>query len=253
MFFKLTKIAEWLILPPSGLLILMAMGFLVVGKKRILGMLCIASGFFLLYGMCIDPVSNALIQPLESMYAPLVDTKNIDAQAIVVLSGGVRDPKVPGLFAEPDDYSLERLVYGVALYRKLRIPLLLVGGSGDPGRPELLEAEAMARTATSIGVPSKDIIIESSPRNTLEGAKAVKRLLKKSSIILVTSAAHMKRSVAMFKKQGFDIVPAPTGYRTDRRPLTGYSFIPRVENLASSSLALSEYLSYRWYSLRRDL
>ncbi len=253
MFFTLTRIVQALILPPSGLLILMAIGFLIVGKKRVLGMLCIASGFLLLYGLCISPVSNAIIQPLESLYAPFVDTKNIDVQSIVVLSGGARDAAVPGLEPEPDDDSLERLVYSVALYRELRIPLLFVGGSGDPGRPDLLEAEAMARTAISIGVPAKDIVVESTARNTLESAKAVKRLVKGRRIILVTSAAHMKRSVAMFKKQGFGIIPAPTGYRTDRRALSGYSFIPRLENLRTSSLALSEYLSYRWYAMRGDL
>lgn len=253
MFFTLTKIVQSLILPPSGLLILMAIGFLMVGKKRILGVLCIAAGFLLFYGMCISPVSNALIQPLESMYVPFVATKNIDVQAIVVLSGGARDASLSGLGPEPDSYSLERLVYGVALYRKLLIPLILVGGSGDPERPDLLEAEAMARTAISIGVPAKDIVVESSVRNTLESAKAVKRLLKNGRIILVTSAAHMKRSVAMFKKQGSNVIPAPTGYLTERRALSGYSFMPHVENLATSSLALSEYLSYRWYAMRGDL
>jgi uncharacterized SAM-binding protein YcdF (DUF218 family) len=253
MFFTLTRIVQALILPPSGLLILMAIGFLIVGKKRILGFLCIASGFLLLYGMCTSPVSDALIQPLESMYAPLVVTKDIDAQAIVVLSGGAREASVPGLEPEPGESSLERLVHGVVLYRKLRIPLLFVGGSGDPGRPALQEAEAMARTAISIGIPAKDIQVESSARNTFESAKAVKRLLKNSRVILVTSAYHMKRSVAFFKKQGFDVVPAPTGYRTERRALTGYSLIPRLENLSSSSFALSEYLSYRWYAMRGEL
>jgi uncharacterized SAM-binding protein YcdF (DUF218 family) len=188
MFFTLTKVAQFLILPPSGLMILMAIGFLMVGKKRILGTLCVASGFFLLYGMCISPVSNAMIEPLESRYAPLVDMKNIDAQAIVVLGGGVRDASVPGLGPEPAAYSLERLVYGVALYRKLKIPLLIVGGSGDPARPELREAEAMARTAVGIGVPVNDIQVEDAARNTLESAKAVKRLLKNSRIVLVTTA-----------------------------------------------------------------
>lgn len=253
MFFTLARIAQSLILPPSGLLVLMAIGFLIVGKRRILGTLCIASGFLLLYGMCISPVSDALIQPLESMYPPLTDTKNIDARAIVVLSGGVRDVSAPGLEPEPGDFSLERLVQSVVLYRKLRIPLLFVGGSGDPGRPELKEADAMAHTALGLGVPARDIQVENSVRNTLESASAMKRLLKSGRVILVTSAYHMKRAVAFFKKNGFDVVPAPTGYRVERRTLTGYSFIPRLDDLYSSSLAVSEYLSYRWYAMRGDL
>jgi uncharacterized SAM-binding protein YcdF (DUF218 family) len=253
MFFTMVRIAQSLILPPSGLLILMAVGFLIVEKRRILGFLCIASGFFLLYGMCLGPVSDALIRPLESMYPPLTDTRNIHARAIVVLSGGVRDPSLPGLIPEPADSSLERMVQGVVLYRKLRIPLMLVGGSGDPGRPELKEADAMASTALSLGVPARDIHVENSVRNTLESARAVKRLLKSSRVILVTSAYHMKRAVAFFKKQGVDVVPAPTGYRAEKRTLTGYSFIPRLDNLYSSSAAVSEYMSYRWYVMLGNL
>ncbi len=254
MLFTLMRLAQSLILPPSGLLILMAIGFLIVGKKRILGVLCIASGFLLLYGMCTGPVSDALVRPLESKYPPLVVTKGLkEARAIVVLSGGVRDVSVPGIEPEPGPFSLERLVYGVGLYRKLRIPLVLVGGSGDPAKQELKEADAMAHTALSLGVPAGDVMVESGARNTLESARAMKQMLKSGRIILVTSAFHMKRSVAFFKQQGFDVVPAPVGYRTGRRRLTGYSFIPKIENLSTCSAALSEYLSYRWYAMRGDL
>jgi uncharacterized SAM-binding protein YcdF (DUF218 family) len=253
MSFAIVRITQSLILPPSGLLILMAVGFLIVEKRRILGFLCIAAGFFLLYGLCLDPVSNSLIRPLESMYPPLTDTGNIHARAIVVLSGGVRDPSLPGFEPEPTDVSLERLVKGVELYRKLRLPLVLVGGSGDPARPELKEADAMARTALGLGVPARHIHVENSARNTLESAVALKRLLESGRIILVTSAYHMRRAVAFFKKQRFDVVPAPTGYRAERRTLSAYSFIPRLDNLYSSSAAVSEYLSYRWFSMRGAL
>lgn len=253
MFFTAAKITQSLILPPSGLLILMAVGFLIVGKRRILGALCIASGFILLYGMCIDPVSDALIKPLESGYAPLRDGQKMDARAIVVLGGGARDVSWLGLEAEPGFFSLERTVRGVALYGKLHIPLMFAGGSGDPGRPDLKEAAAMAHTAVSLGVPARDIRIENNARNTVESAKALKRVLNGGRIILVTSAFHMKRAEAFFKKQGFDVIPAPTGYFEERRPLTAYSFIPHIDNLYVSAAALSEYLSTRWYALRRDL
>jgi uncharacterized SAM-binding protein YcdF (DUF218 family) len=130
---------------------------------------------------------------------------------------------------------------------------MFVGGSGDPSKPGLKEADAMARTSISIGVPAQDIRVENSARNTLESAKQVKRLLAGGRIILVTSAFHMKRAVALFKKQGFDVIPAPVGYRAEQRKLTGYSFIPHPDDLYSSSAALSEYMSYRWYSMWGDL
>jgi uncharacterized SAM-binding protein YcdF (DUF218 family) len=78
-------------------------------------------------------------------------------------------------------------------------------------------------------------------------------MLNEKRIILVTSAYHMKRSVALFRKQGIEVVPAPVGFRSEQRPLTFFSFIPSIGNLSSSSLALAEHLSLRWYSMTGDL
>jgi uncharacterized SAM-binding protein YcdF (DUF218 family) len=111
----------------------------------------------------------------------------------------------------------------------------------------------MARTAKDLGVLEKDIIIENKSRNTVESARAVKEMLKGKRIILVTSAYHMKRSVALFKKQGLEVIPAPAGYKSEQRSLKYFSFIPSASNLSSSSLALSELLSYSWYSMTGGL
>jgi uncharacterized SAM-binding protein YcdF (DUF218 family) len=76
---------------------------------------------------------------------------------------------------------------------------------------DVIEAEAMARAATELGVPRRDIIVEGTARNTQESARAVKRVLKSKRIFLVTSAYHMKRAEGLFKKQGFDVFPRPPG------------------------------------------
>jgi uncharacterized SAM-binding protein YcdF (DUF218 family) len=78
-------------------------------------------------------------------------------------------------------------------------------------------------------------------------------MIKGNRIVLVTSAFHMKRSVALFKKQGFEVVPAPAGFRSGHRPFTFFSFIPNADSLSSSSLALAEHLSLGWYSMTGDL
>jgi uncharacterized SAM-binding protein YcdF (DUF218 family) len=145
--------------------------------------------------------------------------------------------------------SLERLVAGVKLYKELHIPLVIIGGNGNPFEQGVKEAEAMGRIANGIGVPDKDIITENTPRNTLESASAAKKLIKGNRIILVTSAFHMKRSSAMFKKQGFDVVTAPAGYKSEQQRISLYSCIPRAGSLNDSSAALAEYLSIFWYTL----
>ncbi len=209
MFFVLTKVFQALVLPPSGLLLLMLAGFLIVKKNRRAGGVLIASGAVLLYMMSIHLVSDALVRPLEKSHPPLMQAP-VDARAIVVLSGGVKDLSWIGLEPEPSETSLVRTVTGVLFYRARRIPFIVVGGSGDPSKPDIREADAMARVASGLGVPRKDIIIENKAKNTLESAVAVKTMFTGKRIILVTSAQHMKRAAGMFVKQGFDVIPAPT-------------------------------------------
>jgi uncharacterized SAM-binding protein YcdF (DUF218 family) len=252
MFFVISRFMQHVLLPPASLLFLMLLGFLIVRKKRLLGFLCIAIGFLLLFGMSLDPVGEALVSPIERTYPPL-KVGGVQASAIVVLSGGVRDLSRLGLDPEPTGESLERLVKGVTLYRILRLPLVIVGGSGDPAKPGIGEAWAMARIAKDLGMPGKDIVVEATARNTLESAKALKERLTQRRIVLVTSAFHMRRAVAMFRKEGFDVIPAPTAYLVEQRPLSLSSFIPGVEGLCKSSVAVSEYLSYGWYSFQGDL
>jgi uncharacterized SAM-binding protein YcdF (DUF218 family) len=158
----------------------------------------------------------------------------VDARAIIVLGGGVRDLSWIGLEPEPSDTSLVRTVTGVVFYRARRIPFIVSGGSGDPSQPDIREADAMARVASSLGVPRKDIIIENKARNTIESAKAVKAMFTGKRIILVTSAQHMKRAAGMFAKQGFDVIPAPTEYHGERRGVSlAHSFPMRQSNVSS--------------------
>lgn len=253
MFFIITKLIQMLIIPPAGLIILMTAGFFILKKYRVIGKLLIVSGFVLLYFVSISPLSDFLMLPLEKACPQMEVTDKINAQAIVVLSNGVRDLSWMGIEPEPSGYSLERVIKGVELYWKLHLPVIIIGGSGDPARPYLREADAMALTVKNLGVPVKDIIAESSPRNTLESVGALKHVLAGKRIILVTSAYHMKRSAAFFKRQGFEIIAVPSGYLVEHRKISLYSFIPNTSSLSISSTALLEYTSLAWYSMSGNM
>src|SRR3990172_2260570 len=208
MFYPLSRLIQSLILPPSSLLILMIAGSVVIRRNRALGRLLIASGLVLLYLLSITPVTESLIAPLEKGFPPIEKKKTAAAQAIVVLSGGVRDVSWSGAGPEPSETSLERMVKGVTIHRTLRIPLVIVGGSGVPDK-RISEADAMARVAADLGVSHGDMIIESTARNTVESARELKRVFKGNRILLVTSAYHLRRATAIFTKQGFEAVPVP--------------------------------------------
>ncbi len=248
MSFPIAKTVLLLILPPAGPIIFMVLGFLVIRLSRCVGRFLISAGFITLYLLSISPVSDALLKPLETGAPPLKDEK-IKADAIVVLGGGGVDLSWLAQPAEPSYTSLKRVAKGIMVYRDLHLPLVLVGGNGDPSRTAAPDADAMARTARALGVPSKDIVIENKSRNTLEGARSLKSVIKGKRIILVTSAYHMKRATSLFKKQGFYVVAAPAGYMREENKLSPYSFIPESGNLVASSMALTEYAGMFWYAV----
>ncbi len=247
-FFFLKTVLS-LILPPAGPVIIMAAGFLV-GLKRFLGRLLVATGFLLLYLLSVSPISDALLKPLETGFSTGMDGP-VRADAIVVLGGGARDLTWLDLPSEPSCASKERVVEGITIYRKRHLPLVFMGGNGDPSGTKNPDAEAMARMALALGVPARDARVENRSRNTLESAMALKSVLKGKSILLVTSAFHLKRATALFRKQGFRVMPVPAGYRYEQRKLTFFSFIPSAGNLEDSSTAIYEYAGLLWYSLNK--
>jgi len=140
----------------------------------------------------------------------------------------------------------------MALFREYpELPLVICGGSGNPARPDLSEAKALARMAVAAGIPEQSIIIEDRSFNTREGAVEVSKLLDGSNgkILLVTSAWHMARSVRFFTEAGFSVIPAPTDYRGGTIEISLYSLIPSAESLRTSSTACYEYLSRLRYGM----
>jgi len=252
MGFIISKILLLLLLPPMNILAIMLLGFLLIRSHRLLGRLLITAAFLLLYGLSISPVSDALIAPLEADYRP-IDVKSCKADIIVVLGGGAVDLSSLGLEPMPSGDSLQRLVVAMKLQRSLHVPLVISGGAGDPARPQLSDAAAMVSVALDLGMQKKDIIVDNASFNTLASAQNMKAAFAGKRMVLVTSAYHLQRSMAMFRKQGLEVIPHPSGFLSGRRDRSFYAAIPQVEFLNISSRALSERLSLTWYRLRKDL
>ena len=125
------------------------------------------------------------------------------------------------------------------------------------------EANTMADLLANMGVPRDALILETRSRNTYENAVEVKQMLTAldaARVGLVTSAMHMPRSVAIFAKQGIDVVPLPTDYRVTyadwnyytqaNLAVQFYNLAPTAGNLDKLSDALKEYLGIAVYWLR---
>lgn len=252
MLFTLQKVIWFLIMPPASLMLLIILGTIISRKRRKRGMTLVLAGTFLLYFLSLGPVADFLLRPLESAMPPVKALKAA-ADAVVVPGGGSVDRAWAGLAPVPNSETLTRLVMGVELAKNGSIPLVLCGGNGEPFATTLNDADCMAEAAYAMGMARSMVIVENRSRNTLENAREVGKILKGKRIILATSAYYMRRAVAMFTKQGFTVIPAPTLYLVQTRKTTPALLIPRASNLANSSTALAEWLSLAWWKLRGEI
>lgn len=147
------------------------------------------------------PVPNWLARLLV-VEAPLES-----AQAIVVLGGGTAPDNSAG------DSSLRRVVHALRLYRRGLAPLVVLSGGDASRKGRLGEAQAMAAVAVELGFPADVLVLETESMRTAEHAAYLAELLRRRGIrriLLVTTPVHSRRSVLVFQRRGFEVLPAPT-------------------------------------------
>jgi len=245
----LTKALALLLSPPALLILLAASGTLLYGRR--LGRILTWSSLVLLYLLSTEPVSDALLRPLESEVPPLrteaITGKN---QAIVLLGSGVYEhsPEYEGRDSLPP-VALMRTTYAASLARSSRLPVYTVGG--NPLHPQSRpEGVIMHDWLVRLGVSSGKINVESHANTTCESADRLAPMLAADQIhgiVLVTSAVHMPRAINCFSRLGLEVIPAPCAYLGDRSPYNLLSYLPRAHVLADSADALWEYMGILWY------
>jgi uncharacterized SAM-binding protein YcdF (DUF218 family) len=239
-----------LVLPPGGPLLLALAGLLLLGRRPRLARGLIGTGLVTLLALSL-PVVADLLSLGAQRYPPLDPAHLPPAQLIVVLGGGaIRNADDPaGPIPRPG--TLERLAAAARLARASGLPLLLSGGSDGNGEPEALAMQRALRS--EFGLEAR--WLETRSRTTRENAEQCARLLAPlglKRLLLVTSAMHMRRSVAEFRGVGLEPVPAPAsgiGWVS----LGVRSFLPQAAALERSSAALYELAgeSVAWLSGRR--
>ena len=252
MLFILQKIIWSLILPLTLVLFLISAGLLILKKRINIGKGLVLSGLIVLYVLSLGHTADFILKPLEGKYPPLIAEK-LAVDAVVVPGGGSVDLAWINTRPVPNAETFSRVVLGVELARKFKVPLVLCGGNGEPFTTTVRDAEPMAAAAYAMGLPSKQALVENESRNTLENARAVRKLLKKDRIILATSAYYMRRAKAMFTRQGFTVIPAPTFFLAQNRVFSYASFIPKAGDLSRSTTGIAEWISLAWWSLRGEV
>jgi uncharacterized SAM-binding protein YcdF (DUF218 family) len=244
-----------LILPPTSLFIVIAIGLALWRRRPRAGRIVAATGLALLAFLSTTGGARLLVAPLERMTAPVQAPERAGAQAIVVLAAGRlrRAPEYDGRDI-PDYIGLARVRYGAHLQRLTGLPILVSGGSaGAPNAQDrgYSEGDAMAAALREdFGVPVK--WIEGRSRDTAENAAFSAAILRADGVrrvLLVTDAMHMPRARAVFERAGLDVVSAPTMFFS-HQPLSIHAWIPSAEGMRRSWYASYELLGMVWYRLR---
>ena len=135
---------------------------------------------------------------------------------------------------------------------------LLVSGGADA---LILEGEGDGETAPrlleALGVDRARLLLDNEARNTEENALFSKRLAdpqEGETWLLVTSAFHMPRSVGLFRKAGFPVVPWPSDYRTSGAERVGLAEDNIFDSTQNAALAIREWigLGVYWLTGRTD-
>lgn len=241
--------ARILIMPPTSLLILILIGYLLRRKWPAVGGATSGLGVMLLLLLSTNAGALLLVRPLEEMTPPLASFKATGAQAIVVLGAGSveRAPEYEGQDV-PDSVGLVRLQYAAYLQHETELPLLVSGGFAPGHNSEVSIAAAMGRSLREdFKTPVK--WVEERSRTTAENAEYSARMLKEAGIkrvLLVTHALHMPRSQEAFVRQGIDVVAAPTLFYS-RAKWSMWMLLPSASGLSRSYYAMHEWVGLAWY------
>ncbi len=253
MFFVVSKIF-WLLAQPLSivlLLIVLALGFgLFRRRKSSIAALVLA---VIVHGAAgYTNLGYLIIQPLEDQFAvPATPPRTVDA--IIMLGGAtLARPSSARQIAELNDAG-DRLTTTLWLANAYPAAKIVIsGGSGVLDDEGESEAETAKRFFSMHGISEDRFILEGKSRNTDENVAFTKELLGDASsgtIVLVTSAFHMPRSVGIFSKAGLQVLAWPTDYRTPGPQWFGFDIANPVQNLNVTTVAIKEWIGlvvYYW-------
>ena len=213
MFFVLSKVISWIIMPTSLIVLCMA-GSLFIKNAWLKKWLFRLGVFFLIFftNPFFAKLAMNLWEPDPIEYARI----NKRYGWAVVLAGITNPNRLP-LDRTHFNKGADRLTHAIDLYKLKKINKLIIsGGSGVlsfEGKPESL---ALKEFAMSAGVRARDIVIDTLSRNTWENAKNTRRILvekgAQDEVLVITSAFHMRRAAGCFEHLGVHHDTFPTDY-----------------------------------------
>ncbi|MGK0365939.1 MAG: uncharacterized SAM-binding protein YcdF (DUF218 family) [Saprospiraceae bacterium] len=253
MFFVLSKVLFFLIQPINWIvwpLIYTLFGKNKKWKKKTLIISLVAGLFF----------SNHFIfnQFVKVWEVDTITTPDItESYDIGILLGGYSN-----FYLQPneDRHNFNergtRFFQAFELYKKGKFKkFLLTGGSGAVLRTDKNEAILTRELLLRLGVPDTDIIVESAARNTFENALFTHEILEEkypdASLLLITAAWHMRRSIGCFDRFDLEYTPFSVDFMGEENQYIPASLIiPNSITIWRWELLIKEMIGYMVYRAR---
>ncbi len=248
LFFLASKLF-WVVLNPGNLLLILLVVGLVLRWRTLTTLVVIC-----LLAVAVYPLGNLLLQPLETRFqAPRALPAEI---AGIIVLGGAEEAELSAVWQQPQfNVAAERVMAIQPLLRQYpEVPVIYTGGSSSVLKPQYRGGDALSAWLAAQGLAER-VQIERNSRNTFENAVYSADFIPPGVAaaapqgwLLVTSAYHMPRAVATFRKQGWQVIAYPVDYYS--KPLTLDNWRPNLAlNLFELGIAVREWIGLTAYYL----
>ena len=119
---------------------------------------------------------------------------------------------------EPSDRLADRVLGGVELYKKGVAPKIIM--SGDHGRTDYDEVNAMKQVAIDAGIPSSEVFMDHAGFSTYESIYRAKEIFGAEKVIIVTQEYHLYRALYIAEKLGLEAYGVDADYHSYRGQIT---------------------------------
>ena len=240
MFFILSKIFAFFLVPFNWILLLLIICIIIKNKqikKRLLVTMFIV---FIIF-------SNPFLY-LKTLYAWQINTPKIEKgkqyHAGILLGGmSMFDKNGKGYFNDREDRFMQTLrLYNQGVISKI----LISGGSGQLFGKEPAEADFLRKEFIANHVPDINIIVENESRSTFENAVFTKHILDSLHLqgpyVLVSSASHLRRATKVFIKKGMAVAAYPAAFEVIDKTYSLEDFWPNINVMSGWTNLIKEMI-----------
>lgn len=245
------------LLPLPVIISLIVIGLMLKKYKPWLSRSILLSSFAALIILSLPVTSAKLIHSLERQHPPRNLSEVPSGDIIVLMAGGVNTASHPRQHAELGACG-DRILTAFRLLQANKSERIIIAGNASTEKPGVdSEAQATHDILVELGVEPNRILKAVAGRTTRETAGFAanqSHQLEVNTMLLVTSAYHMPRTLQLFQKLAPEVIPVTSNHliTSNDQQTTEQSaeqWIPSAISLSGSTLAIKEYLGMlvnRW-------